>query len=100
MDAQTKRVLEYEKVLALAAKEAHWEPGAKLVYELLPCEDLHEVNYRQQQVAEARRFGSFDFGFAYAQDDILWDLSAIYPALFKTAPVFLRFLSDCPDKTT
>ncbi len=55
MDAQTKRVLEYEKILALAAKEAHWEPGAKLVYDLLPAEDLREVNCRQQQVAEARR---------------------------------------------
>lgn len=55
MDAQTKRVLEYEKILALAAKEAHWEPGAQLVYGLLPAEDIHEVNYRQQQVAEAKR---------------------------------------------
>ncbi len=55
MDPHSRRVLEYDKVLALVARNAHWDPGAELVLGLLPAETVEDVQHRQVELREASR---------------------------------------------
>lgn len=52
MDEQSRRVLEYGKVLEIVAGYAHWLPGQEIIRALLPLEDWQDLQYRQQEVQE------------------------------------------------
>ena len=52
MDPHSRRVLEYDKVLALVARNAHWEPGSEALLGLLPAETLEEAHRRQDELRE------------------------------------------------
>ncbi len=53
MDEQSRRVLEYGKVLDIIAGYTHWEPAREIITGLLPLEDPEDLHYRQQEVLEA-----------------------------------------------
>ncbi|MBQ7568840.1 hypothetical protein IJT17_08555, partial [bacterium] len=53
MDEQSRRVLEYGKVLDIIAGYTHWTPAHEIIEGLLPCEDLDSLLKRQQEVLEA-----------------------------------------------
>ncbi len=55
MDPHSRRVLEFDKVLAIVARNAHWEPGAECVLELEPAGSLEEARRRQEELREALR---------------------------------------------
>lgn len=53
MDPHSRRVLEYDKVLAIVARNAHWSPGAEAVLALRPADSLEDLQYRQGMLREA-----------------------------------------------
>ncbi len=55
MDPHSRRVLEYDKVLALVARGAHWDPGAERILNLEPAPTLEDVLCRQAELREASR---------------------------------------------
>jgi len=55
MDPHSRRVLEYDKVLALVARGAHWDPGAERILNLEPAATLEDVLRRQAELREASR---------------------------------------------
>ncbi len=55
MDPHSRRVLEFDKVLAIVARNAHWEPGAERVLEIEPAGTLEEARRRQEELREALR---------------------------------------------
>jgi len=53
MDPHSRRVLEFDKVLAIVARNAHWEPGAERVLGIEPAATLEEARRRQEELREA-----------------------------------------------
>ena len=55
MDPHSRRVLEFDKVLAIVARNAHWEPGSERVLQIEPADTLEEALRRQEELREALR---------------------------------------------
>ncbi|MHB2016395.1 MAG: endonuclease MutS2, partial [Candidatus Xenobia bacterium] len=55
MDEHARRVLEYDRVLGMVARDAHWPPGREEVLALGAAPDLETLRARQVEVREAIR---------------------------------------------
>ena len=55
MDPHSRRVLEFDKVLAIVARNTHWEPGTEQVLQIEPAATLEEARRRQEELREALR---------------------------------------------
>ena len=88
MDKHTFRVLEFDKILQMAAEFAATVPGRKVVEQIKLCKGLKDVRERIDLVSECRRIYSEDRSFPIEQFD---DLHPLFQKVRPTDAVLQPF---------